>query len=56
MSVKIVVLDDGETWSGAAAVWTITDEAYQRLCHGAEANDLTASEVLKCEFVDTDDD
>ena len=57
MAVKIVVLDDGETWAGSAQVWTITDEAYERLnCEGLDANDLCGDEVLKQEEVNTDDD
>lgn len=54
MAVKIVVLDDGETWSGAATVWTITDAALERLNAGEEPAHLEESEVLDCQEVDTD--
>ena len=35
MSVKIVVLDDGDSWAGNASILELTDEAYERLIDGA---------------------
>ena len=55
MSKKIVVLDDGETWSGAGTVWTITEDAYNRLCEGAEPKHLSDADVLDCQEVNTDE-
>lgn len=55
MPVKIVVLDDGETWSGAGTVWTITDDALRRLNNGDEPSDLTDDDVLDCQIIDTDE-
>lgn len=54
MSIKIIVLDDGETWSGAGQVLTITDDAYNRLCEGAEIKDLEENDILDFKEVDTD--
>lgn len=34
MSIKIIVLDDGETWAGGGTVMEITDQAYNDLCGG----------------------
>lgn len=47
MSKRIVVLSDG-TWEtfGSAEVWTITDEAFDKLCDGDEPKRLTAGDVL----------
>ena len=47
MSKRIVVLSDG-TWEtfGSAEVWTITDEAFDKLCDGDEPKHLTAGDVL----------
>ena len=32
MAVKIVVLDDGETWAGDGSIFTISEAAYDKLC------------------------
>lgn len=55
MAKQIVVLDDGETWSGAGTVWTITEHAYNRLCEGDELKDLSDTDVLDCREVNTDE-
>lgn len=34
MSIRIIVLDDGETWAGGGTVMEITDQAYDSLCYG----------------------
>lgn len=36
MAVRILVLDDGETWSGGGTVMEITDRAYEDLCSGVK--------------------
>ena len=54
MSVKIVVLDDGETWAGSAAVYTVTDEAYEKLCVGDyKVKNLDDDEILEVNVLDT---
>lgn len=43
MSVKILVLSDGETWEtfdGNASIMEITDEAFDELCDGSEPKHL----------------
>lgn len=49
MSVKIVVLDDGETWAGSALVMTVTDDAYDKLCNGEKIRHLDDGSVLNIE-------
>lgn len=57
MSVKIVVLDDGETWAGSAAVYTITDDAYEKLCYGDyKVKNLDTGDILKVEDMETRED
>jgi hypothetical protein len=48
MSKRIVVLSDNATWEtmGDVQVWTITDEAFDKLCDGDEPKHLTAGDVL----------
>ena len=53
-TVKIVVLDDGETWGGAAQILTISRDAYNRLCQGEELCDLTDDDVIGYSNVDTE--
>lgn len=55
MSVKIVVLDDGETWAGSAAVYTVSDDAYERLCNGEKVKHLDDDEILEVNVLDTRD-
>ena len=47
MANRIVVLNDG-TWEtlGDAKVWTITDEAYEKLLSGDDTKDLETGDVL----------
>ena len=47
MSVKIVVLDDGDTWAGSASVYTLTDEAYEKVCNGERLSNLDNAEVIQ---------
>lgn len=54
MAVKIVVLDDGETWSGDAQIMTITQEAYEKLCEGEKVSDLTDADILDISTFGTD--
>lgn len=48
MSIRILVLDDGETWAGGGTVMEITDQAYESLCNGQkninhfDSNDIIA--------------
>lgn len=51
MSIRIVVLDDGESWSGAGQIITITDDAYNRLCKGDRIKDLEDSDILSSKEV-----
>ena len=37
---RIIVLDDGETWSGGGFVVTVTEEQLERLQWGEEPKDL----------------
>ncbi len=54
MAVKIVVLDDGETWAGSAAVYTVTDDAYEKLCiNDYKVKNLNDNEILKIEDLET---
>lgn len=53
MSVKIVVLDDGETWAGSAAVYTVSDDAYEKLCNGEKIKHLDDAEILEVESLET---
>lgn len=48
MAKRIIVLADRETWETVmtAEVWTITDEAYDKLLDGDEPKHLTDSDVL----------
>jgi hypothetical protein len=56
MSVKVVVLDDGDTWAGSAEVYTITRDAYDRLCDGARIRDLSDADILSVEDLETRED
>lgn len=54
MAVKIVVLDDGETWAGSAAVYTVSDEAYEKLCYGdMKVKHLEDHEIITVDVLDT---
>ena len=47
MSIKIIVLDDGETWAGGGTVMEITDKAYDSLCYGNKRiKDLQPNEIV----------
>ena len=37
---RIVVLDDGETWSDAGYVAEVTDEAYKQICDGRKVKNM----------------
>ena len=37
---RIVVLDDGETWTDAGYVCEVTDEAYEEICDGRKVRDM----------------
>ena len=51
-TVKIVVLDDGDTWAGAADIVTITREAYDRMINtGKSPKDLTKEDIIKKVYV-----
>ena len=39
-TVKIVVLDDGQTWSGEADIFTITRDAYNKMIDEGLTPDL----------------
>lgn len=51
--VKIIVLDDGETWAGSASVYTLTDEAYDKVCNGEKIRHLDDSEILEIADLET---
>ncbi len=47
MSIKIIVLSDGETWDGDGAVLELTDEAYHRLeCGQVKVKHLSSEDIL----------
>jgi hypothetical protein len=37
---RIVVLDDGETWSDAGYVAEVTDKAYEEICDGRKFKNM----------------
>ena len=39
---RIVVLDDGETWSEAGYVAEVTDKAYEEICDGRKFKNMLA--------------
>lgn len=47
MAVKIVVLDDGDTWADSASVYTLTDEAYEKVCNGEKLRHIDDAEILQ---------
>lgn len=56
MSVKIIVLNDGETWAGGGTVMEITDEAHESLCCGdKEVKHLSENEIITMWDVDMAD-
>ena len=48
MAKRIVVLSDNETWEtmGDVQVWTITEEAFDKLLAGDEPKHLTAKDII----------
>ena len=48
MAKRVIVLSDRETWETVmtAEVWTITDEAYEKLLNGDEPKHLETGDVL----------
>lgn len=48
MAKRIVVLSDNETWEtmGDVQVWTITEEAFDKLLAGDEPKHLTHDDIL----------
>ena len=44
---RIVVLDDGETWSHTGWVCEVTDEAYEQIIDGRKPGNITEEEGLK---------
>lgn len=48
MSVRILILDDGETWGGGGTVMEITDEAHESLCSGNKnIKDLNGNDIIE---------
>ena len=51
-TISIVVLDDGETWSGGGQILHLTRDAYNRLVDtGMEISDLDASDIVQTEDI-----
>ncbi len=48
MVKRIIVLSDTGTWEtvGDAEVWTVTDEAFEKLCEGEEPKHLAATDII----------
>lgn len=48
MAKRIIVLADRETWETVmtAEVWTVTEEAYEKLLNGDEPKHLETGDVL----------
>ena len=53
MAKRIIVLSDG-TWEtfGSAEVWTITDEALEKLCEGDEPKHLTKTDIINTKEIE----
>jgi len=45
-TIKIVLLDDGDTWSGDADIITLTEEGYNDLMAGYKFSQLDEKEIL----------
>ena len=50
-SVRIVMLDDGETWSTGAIVLDLSPNGYTRLLDGAKLADLEGSDIIDMERI-----
>ena len=44
---SIIVLDDGETWSGAGQILYLTENGYNVLANGGEISDLDSKDIVK---------
>lgn len=45
-TIKIVVLDDGDTWAGDANIFSVTVEGYEKLCNGEKFSQLDPADVV----------
>lgn len=54
-TIKIVLLDDGDTWAGDANVVTLTEKGYNDLSNGTPFRLLDKEDVVKYENVYQDD-
>ena len=50
-TIKIVLLDDGDTWAGEADIVTLTEKGYNDLCNGTPFKLLDKQDVVKFESV-----
>ena len=57
MTVRIVVLDDGETWAGDGAIYTISEKAYDDLCNEVvKVKNIPDDDIISIEPLDNRDD
>ena len=50
-TIKIVLLDDGDTWAGDASVVTLTKKGYDDLSNGTPFKLLDTKDIVKYESV-----
>lgn len=56
MAIRIIVLNDGETWAGEGSILEITEEAYERLeCGESEVKHLTDNDILSERLIEMGD-
>jgi hypothetical protein len=52
---RIVVLDDGETWSGSGYVCEVTDEAYEEICEGRKPKNMVDDGLIIVDWINIDE-
>jgi hypothetical protein len=45
-TIKIVLLDDGETWAGEADIITLTQKGYDDMMNGVKFDQLDENDIL----------
>lgn len=48
---SVIVLDDGETWSGSGKILYLTESAYNHIANGGDISDLGMRDIVKEQLI-----